>query len=144
MSPAPELNTGNIALAHHFGSLLLLSRWHLLINDFHWNQDISNIEDGIRAVGTRFNIKTVFPNIWISIIFAADEHNASTMPRMFQWCVDTGPLFTKQYDALQPNLVKSRNRDIGCDTDCIALKFDRHHGNDAAEVPVNFKAIGKV
>ena len=28
--------------------------------------------------------------------------------------------------------------------DCIALKFGRHLGSDAAEVPVQFRAIGKV
>ena len=39
---------------------------------------------------------------------------------------------------LIPNLVKSRSREIGCYNDRIALKFDRHLGSGAAEVPVKF------
>ena len=30
--------------------------------------------------------------------------------------------------------MKSRNREIGCYNDCIALKYDRHLGSAAAEV----------
>ena len=48
------------------------------------------------------------------------------------------PLFTKWTDVLQPNLVKSRSREIGCYNDRIVLKFDRHLGSAAAEVPVKF------
>ena len=43
-------------------------------------------------------------------------------------------------DALPPNLVKSQSREIGCYNDCIALKFDRHLGSAAAEVPVKFQS----
>ena len=43
-----------------------------------------------------------------------------------------------------PNLAKSRSREIGCYNYRIALKFDRHLGSTAAEVPVNFRAIGKM
>ena len=49
-----------------------------------------------------------------------------------------GPLFTKRYDVLPPNLVKSRSREIECYNDLIALQFDRHLGSDAAEVAVKF------
>ena len=35
-----------------------------------------------------------------------------------------GPLFTKQYDVLPPNLMKSRSHGIGCYSDYITLKFD--------------------
>ena len=35
--------------------------------------------------------------------------------------------------------MKSRSSVIGCYKDRIALKFDRHLGNAAAEVPVKFE-----
>ena len=44
---------------------------------------------------------------------------------------------------LPPNLVKSRTREIGCYNDRIALKFDRHLGSGAAEVPVKFQIVWK-
>ena len=40
------------------------------------------------------------------------------------------PLFTKRQDVLPPNLT-AKSREIG-----IALKFDRHLGSAAAELPV--------
>ena len=49
-----------------------------------------------------------------------------------------GPLFTKMTDALPQDLVKTRNREIRVYTFLIALKFDRHLGSAAAEMPVNF------
>ena len=49
-----------------------------------------------------------------------------------------GPLFTKRLDVLLPNLAKSRSREIGCYNYRIALKFDRHLGSAAAEMPVKF------
>ena len=53
-----------------------------------------------------------------------------------------GPLFNKRKDVLQPNLVKSRSREIWCYKDHIALKFDRHIGSAAVEVPVEFQSDG--
>ena len=50
-----------------------------------------------------------------------------------------GPLFTKQYDVLPPNLVKSWSRETGCYGDRMAPKFDRHLGSTAADVPLKFK-----
>ena len=38
------------------------------------------------------------------------------------------------------NLVKSRSSEIGCCNGRIALKFDRHLGSSAAEVPVKFQS----
>ena len=52
----------------------------------------------------------------------------------------SGPLFTKRLGVLPPNLVKSRSREIGCYNDRIALKFDRHLGSTAADLPVNFQS----
>ena len=43
----------------------------------------------------------------------------------------------------KPNLVKSRSREIGCCNGRIALKFDRHLGSSAAEVPVIFQSDWK-
>ena len=40
---------------------------------------------------------------------------------------------------LPSDLLKSRSRQIGCHSDCIALKFDRHLGNTVVEVRVKFK-----
>ena len=51
----------------------------------------------------------------------------------------SGPLFTKRWDVLPPHLVKSRSREIGCYNDRIALKFDRHLGSAAVEVPFKFR-----
>ena len=44
---------------------------------------------------------------------------------------------------LPPNLVKSRNRKIGCYIDRIALKFGRVFGRAAAEVPAKFQSDWK-
>ena len=49
-------------------------------------------------------------------------------------------LFTKRQDVLPPNLVKSRSRDIGYHDDRIALKFDRHLGSVAVEVPIKLQS----
>ena len=54
------------------------------------------------------------------------------------------PLFTKRADVLPANFVKSPNRGVGCYNDDIVLKFDRHLGSAATDVPVKFKTIGKV
>ena len=55
----------------------------------------------------------------------------------------SGPLFTKQTDILPQDLVKPRSREIGCYNDGICLKFDRHLGRAAAEVPVKFQSDWK-
>ena len=54
-----------------------------------------------------------------------------------------GPLFTKRQDVLPPNLVKSRSHEIGCFNGRIALKFVRHLGSSAAEVPAKFQSDWK-
>ena len=38
------------------------------------------------------------------------------------------------------DLVKSRSREIGCYKDRVALKFGRHFGSTAAQVPVKIKS----
>ena len=48
----------------------------------------------------------------------------------------THGLYSVQWDVLSPNLVESRNREIGCYINSIALKFARHFGSTAADVPV--------
>ena len=52
---------------------------------------------------------------------------------------EQGPLFTKSTDVLSQDLVKSRRREIGCNNDRIALKFDKHLGS-SAEVPAKFQS----
>ena len=52
-----------------------------------------------------------------------------------QFC--PGPVFTKQTDILPQDLVKSRSRFLNFP---IALKFDKHLGNRAAETPVGFQS----
>ena len=54
-----------------------------------------------------------------------------------------GFLFAKQTDVLSLDLVKSRSREIRCQNDRIALKFERHFGSAAAEVPVKFQSDWK-
>ena len=49
-----------------------------------------------------------------------------------------GPLFTKRADVLLQDLVKSRSCEMGCYEARITLKFDRHLGSAAAELPVKF------
>ena len=39
--------------------------------------------------------------------------------------------------------MKTRSHEIGCYNDCIRLKFDRHLGSTAAEVPVKFQSDWK-
>ena len=51
-----------------------------------------------------------------------------------------GPLFTKRQDVLPTNLVKSRSHEIECYNSRIALKFDRHLGSSAVDVPVKFQS----
>ena len=46
-------------------------------------------------------------------------------------------------DVLPHDPVKSQNREIGCYNDRIAIKFDRHIGSVAADVPVKFKSDWK-
>ena len=55
----------------------------------------------------------------------------------------SGPLFTKCWDVLPPNPVKSQNHEVGCYNVRIALKFDRHRGSAAADVPVKFHSNQK-
>ena len=55
----------------------------------------------------------------------------------------SGPLFTKRTDVLPQVLAKSRKSEIKCYNYRIALKFDRHLGSAAAEVPVKFQSDWK-
>ena len=54
-----------------------------------------------------------------------------------------GLLFTKRTDVLPQDLMKPRNRAIGCYNDRIARKFDRHFGSAFAEVPLKFQSDWK-
>ena len=51
---------------------------------------------------------------------------------------NSGPVITNRMEVLQPNLVKSRGREIGFYNDSIVLKFGGHLGTDAAKVTVKF------
>ena len=74
-------------------------------------------------------------------------HNNGCVRELFPMCCFcrmsfkeiAGPLYTKRPGVLLPNLAKSRNCEIGCYSANIALQFDRHIGNAAAEVPVKFQ-----
>ena len=52
----------------------------------------------------------------------------------------TGPLFIKRTGVLSQDLVKSRSREIRVKTFPSALKFDRHLGSSAAEMPTKFQS----
>ena len=56
------------------------------------------------------------------------------------WVRIPGPLFTKRTDVLPQDLMKSRNREIRIQTFPIALKFDKHIGSSAAEMPVKLQS----
>ena len=45
---------------------------------------------------------------------------------------------------MQINLVKSRQREIGCHNGRIVLEFDRHLGSTAAGMPVRFQSDWKI
>ena len=55
-----------------------------------------------------------------------------------------GLLFTKWTDVLRQDLVKSRSREIRVSTSLIALKFVRHLGSSAAEMPVKFQSDTRI
>ena len=52
----------------------------------------------------------------------------------------TESLFTKGTDVFPQDIVKSRSREIRVYTFPIALKFERHPGSIAAEMPVKFES----
>ena len=52
----------------------------------------------------------------------------------------SGPPFTKRTDVLPQDRVTSRGRDIRVYTFPIAVKFDRHLGSSAAEMPIKFQS----
>ena len=106
--------------------------------------------------GTRKSTLHIFPKIsLISLAILYDYIDASgqnvysrssiaTETRK-QTCqtLSPRPVFTKQTGVLPQNLVKARSREIGSYKDRIALKFDRHLGAAAAEVPVKFQSDWK-
>ena len=53
---------------------------------------------------------------------------------------DAGPRLNIRKDVFSQDLVKSRSHEIGTLNCHIALKFDRHIGSNAAEVPVKFQS----
>ena len=67
---------------------------------------------------------------WVNCLFmlTTKKHQHSA------YLTASGPLFT---------IVKSRSREIGCCNGRIALKFDRHLGSNAAEVPAKFQSDWK-
>ena len=55
-------------------------------------------------------------------------------------CCTPGPLFTKRYDVLPQDLVKSWSREIGSQTFSIALKLDGNLDSSSADIPVKFQS----
>ena len=55
-----------------------------------------------------------------------------------------GPLLTKRYDLLPPNIASSGSLEIGCYNHRIALKFERQSAVMLFICLSNFRAIGKV
>ena len=79
-------------------------------------------------------------HIYIYVDFMAlVRHNSSTYPEEdFYWSMTLipGALFTKRSDVLPQYLTKSRSCEIRVWTFPLAPKFDWHHGNGTAEMPV--------
>ena len=65
----------------------------------------------------------------------------NSMQRQAQ-CINLG-LYSLSGKAFTANLVETRSREIGWYDGRIALKFDRHLGTDATEVPVKFQSDWK-
>ena len=63
-----------------------------------------------------------------------------TLKQDLAWLSDTGPLFTKWMDVLLQDPMKPWRHEIQVKTLPIALKFDRHLGSNAAELPVKFQS----
>ena len=85
--------------------------------------------------------------VWYSITTAVALQRWMKYQETTAWlCVlpvlfrNPGPVFTKRTDVLPQDLVGSWSREIGCYSDRIALKFDRHLGSAAAEVHVKFQS----
>ena len=91
----------------------------------------------------------------LGVLFNAKCSTHSTLPplkyaRYALYCVllwwvwvhlsYAGPPFTKRTGDLPQYFVKSRSREFGCYNDRIALKFHRHLGSRAAEMPVKFQS----
>ena len=80
---------------------------------------------------------------WRSMFFPGTGHQMAMNRRCLNQFATIGLLTCHVYPALSPNLAKSRSREIGCYSYRITLKFDRHLGSTAAEVPVKFQGDWK-
>ena len=72
---------------------------------------------------------------WISYPLRLSSSLATVANTVSSWQESNfAQCFYSRYDVLPPNIVKSRSCEIGCCNVRIALKFDMHLGNAAAEV----------
>ena len=111
-------------------------------------------------MGTMESQITSLTIVYSTVYSDADQrkHQSSTS-LAFVWGIHRGPVnslhkwpvtpVTQQFDdVIMPSnktsyTLKSWSHEIGCYNDHIALKFDRHHGNIIAKVPVKFQSVLK-
>ena len=92
--------------------------------------DLCEISEG-SVDGIDYNGWTRFCEVSVSDWFRADGLYHYGPP---------GPLFIRRADILPQHIVKSLSRAIWVKAFPITLKFDRHIGNSAAEMPVKFQS----
>ena len=94
--------------------------------------------------GDGFTSYVLWENICTGICIA---HHCSALKRLmlmtWRWTGHDISLLEITQDVLPPNLVKSRSREIICHNDRIAMKFDRHLGNVAVNVPCKIQSDWK-
>ena len=78
--------------------------------------------------------------VTLSVTFSPESGGSINAINADSWKKHPRFLFTKQVDVLPQDLVKSQSRAIRVETFPIALKFDRHLGSNATEMPVKFQS----
>ena len=91
-----------------------------------WEQSLSSI-----LALTAYKQAILLMNLQFGDLLQTFDWNV--MPSRWPWA-------SKRTDVLPSNLVKFRSLDIGCHNYRIVLKFDRHLGTDAADVPAKFQS----
>ena len=90
------------------------------------------------------NFREIWINWQIEIIFIYENTLENVWKMSFclglWYAYSPRPLFTKRMDVLLQDLMNSQSHKIGCYNHRTSLKFDRHLGSNAAEVPVKFQS----
>ena len=117
-------------------------KWHVSTDRIEW--EINWAWFGLTAWHLIYECLNLFWPTQSQVLWLKYNLNvllASSL-RIFQsWFrYGVGPLYTKRTDVLPQDLAKSRSCEIRGWTFPTVLKFDRHLGSSAAEVPVKFQS----